>query len=166
MWTRFMDMHSGGGLKEGYGYIYIEAPCDEAKVIFYNRFGHSPDRVSCTCCGEDYSIDEYPSIEKATAYERGCRYAEDKRGWLWGEARPKDYKEARYLEPGQKVPRGMQVKESYRAKELGAEGWTVAKWRKNGKGNIEGGVLFIDAKNIKPEERVGAVPKQGYVWMD
>ena len=31
MWTRFMDMHSGGGMKEPpYEYIFIEAPgCDK-----------------------------------------------------------------------------------------------------------------------------------------
>ena len=57
-WTQFWDMHSGGSLKEQWQYIYIEAPEDEARVIFYNRFDHSPDRVTCTCCGEDYSVSE------------------------------------------------------------------------------------------------------------
>jgi hypothetical protein len=72
MFTRFMDMHSGGGTKEPpYEYIYIEAPEAEAKVIFYNRFGHNPERVTCTCCGEDYSIDSYETLEDATAYD--CR---------------------------------------------------------------------------------------------
>lgn len=75
MWTRFMDMHSGGGTKEGpYEYIYIEAPLPEAKVIFYNRFGHNPERVSCTCCGPDYVIYEHATLEEATAFERGCLY--------------------------------------------------------------------------------------------
>ena len=76
VWTRFMDMHSGGGAKEApYEYIYIEAPESEAKTIFYNRFGHNPERVSCACCGEDYSISEEESLEQATAFERGCDYA-------------------------------------------------------------------------------------------
>lgn len=76
MWTRFMDMHSGGGCKEEpYDKIYIEAPEDEARVIFYNRFGHSPDRVSCTCCGEDYSIDEDKTFEKASEYDRVHSYS-------------------------------------------------------------------------------------------
>ena len=45
-WTNFHDMYSGGGLKEKpYTYIYIEAPEVEARTIFYNRFGHNPDRV-------------------------------------------------------------------------------------------------------------------------
>lgn len=70
-WTRFMDMSSGGSTKEPpYEYIYIEAPEAEAKVIFYNRFGHNPERVTCTCCGEDYSISEEPSLAQASAYDR------------------------------------------------------------------------------------------------
>ena len=74
MWTHFWDMHSGGGQKENFGHCYIEAPENEAKVIFYNRFGHNPERVTCTCCGDDYSISEYETLEQATAYERNCKY--------------------------------------------------------------------------------------------
>ena len=73
-WTLFLDMNSGGGRKEPQSHIYIEAPAEEAKVIFFNRFGHNPERVSCTCCGDDYSIYEEPSLEQATAYHRGCAY--------------------------------------------------------------------------------------------
>lgn len=63
-WTRFYDMCSGGGIKESpYEYIYIEAPEEQAKIIFYNKFGHNPERVSCTCCGSDYSISKYSSLE-------------------------------------------------------------------------------------------------------
>lgn len=69
-WTRFHDMRSGGNLKENYNYIYIEAPQSEAEVIFYNRFGHNPNRVSCTCCGEDYAIEEYDSLELARKYDK------------------------------------------------------------------------------------------------
>lgn len=83
MWTKFMDMHSGGGLKEApYQYIFIEADYYEAKVIFYNRFGHNPNRVTCTCCGEDYSIDHYKTILEVTAYERGCAWDEKKKKWV------------------------------------------------------------------------------------
>lgn len=78
MWTRFWDMHSGGGLKEKWAYIYIEAPEDEAKVIFYNRFGHNPQRVTCTCCGEDYAIDESFTLEQASGYHRGCAHSDGK----------------------------------------------------------------------------------------
>ena len=75
MWTRFMDMHSGGSLKEEpYSKILIEAPRREAKVVFYNRFGHDPDRVTCTCCGNDYSISENDSLEQLTAFDRCCHF--------------------------------------------------------------------------------------------
>lgn len=92
-WTRFMDMHSGGGLKEEpYSYIYIEASEEEARVIFYNRFGHNPERVTCTCCGEDYSISSFESLSQATAYDRGCRHD----GVQWLEERRKDTYAGKY----------------------------------------------------------------------
>lgn len=74
MWTHFWDMHSGGGQKENFAHCFIEAPENEAKIIFYNRFGHNPERVSCTCCGGDYSISEYETLEEATAYHRNCEF--------------------------------------------------------------------------------------------
>ena len=75
MWTQFWDMHSGGSQKEKYANIFIEASDEgEAKIIFYNRFGHNPDRVTCTCCGEDYSIDSHESLEQITGFHRGCKY--------------------------------------------------------------------------------------------
>lgn len=74
MWTRFMDMRSGGGQKLDWPYIYIEAPEAEARVIFYNRFGRNPDRVTCTCCGSDYSNTESDTLEQATAFDRGCAW--------------------------------------------------------------------------------------------
>lgn len=70
MWTRFMDMHSGGGRKLDWEYIFIEATQDEAEVVFYNKFDRSPSRVTCTCCGEDYYVSEYPTLEQASEYER------------------------------------------------------------------------------------------------
>lgn len=74
-WTRFWDMHSGGGCKEHpFEKIYIEAPEEEAKRIFFGKFGHNPERVSCTCCGEDYSFYEYDSLEEASAFHRGAPY--------------------------------------------------------------------------------------------
>jgi hypothetical protein len=80
VWTQFHDMHSGGGTKEDYNQIFIQAPQDEAELIFYNRFGHNPYRVTCSCCGEDYSITEAATLEQATGYERACAY--DKTGYL------------------------------------------------------------------------------------
>lgn len=129
VWTRFMDVHSGGGLKEDFQYCLIEAPEEEAKIIFYNRFGHNPERVSCTCCGEDYSISESKSLEEATAYDRGCKWVKNK------------YVE----EPDPET--------SYK------EYQTVAQYLKNDD------VKVIYAQDIKPEERVGEVPQEGYVWV-
>lgn len=159
-WTRFMDMHSGGGLKEDYALIFIEAPEGEAEVIFYNRFGHNPYRVTCTCCGEDYSVDGYDSLAEATAYDRHCAYVYiDKHGVEhadhdWYNLTPAQRKElgshegpvGRYVERGHNKGWGdYQTLEQYLQSE---------------------GVLFIRAKDIKPEEREGTVPAQGYVWVD
>jgi len=72
-WTHFMDMHSGGGQKEKWAHIYIEAPENEARVIFYNKFGHNPDRVTCTCCGNDYSVIESDNVFlEQFSYKRWC----------------------------------------------------------------------------------------------
>jgi hypothetical protein len=86
-WTQFHDMNSGGGHKEDWGQIFIEAPEEKAKAIFYLRFGHNPDRVSCTCCGSDYSIDEHDSLQQATGYYRNCQYV---RGQGYIEERSRD----------------------------------------------------------------------------
>ena len=69
-WTEFHDMHSGGGQKLEWGRIYIEGPEEEACRVFYARFDSSPHRVSCTCCGADYSVMEYPTLEEATLFDR------------------------------------------------------------------------------------------------
>ncbi len=130
MWTKFMDMASGGGSKEPYQYIYIEAPAAEARVIFYKRFGHNPERVTCTCCGEDYSITESPDLAQATGFERGCDYADG--GYVDRPATKFAFKTFCSLE-------------DYMKRE---------------------DVLFIPASHIKPDERRGEVPEQGYVWKD
>lgn len=71
MWTLFWDMHSGGDIKEPpFSLILVEAAEEEAKIIFYNKFGHNPDRVSCTCCGNDYETFSNESLEELTKYHR------------------------------------------------------------------------------------------------
>ena len=75
MWTRFMDMHTGGFPKQPpYDYIFIEAPEEKAIEIFYDQFGHDPLTIGCYCCGQNYSIDENKTLKLATAYDRGCTY--------------------------------------------------------------------------------------------
>jgi len=79
-WTLFWDMHSGGSLKEPpYDKIYIEISREVAERVFQAKFGHNPNRVTCTCCGEDYSISDYDTLEEASAYHRNCIWAEPKR---------------------------------------------------------------------------------------
>lgn len=126
MFTRFMDMHSGGRTKEEpYEYIYIEAGEQEAKRVFYNRFGHNPERVTCTCCGDDYSISESESLELASAFDRGCEY---------------DMSIRDYDTTTAKVSLDDYVQRP--------------------------DVLVIRESDIKPDERIGEVPVQGYVWSD
>lgn len=149
MWTRFMDMHSGGGCKEPpYEYIYIEAPEEEARVIFYNRFGHNPDRVTCTCCGEDYSTGESETLAQSSAYDRRCEYVyRDKNGKII--KNPKyDYSRRDY---GEGVTHGYEETNGSQS----VEDYMKSKY-----------VLVISASEIKPEERKGEVPEQGYVWKD
>ena len=70
-WTSFMDMHSGGSTKvKTYEYIYIQMAEEDARVFFSAMFGRSPGRVTCDCCGPDYSISEYATLEEATKYVR------------------------------------------------------------------------------------------------
>lgn len=71
-WTRFKDMHSGCGNKiDDYEYIFIELPIDDAVKYFENRFNISPFNVTCSCCGEDFWIKEYETLESATQYIEG-----------------------------------------------------------------------------------------------
>jgi len=135
-WTEFWDMCSGGSQKEKWHYIFMEAPEEEAEIIFYNRFGHNPERVTCTCCGADYAIDEYDSVERASAYHRDCKWINDERkfGGRYYVEEPSDKSYAKYQ--------------------------TIEQFEKRKD------VLIIRAKDIKPEERKGTIPQQGYVWVD
>ena len=158
-WTRFMDMHSGGGLKEAVQYIYIEAPQSEAEVIFYNRFGHNPYRVSCTCCGDDYSVSEDESLEKITAFDRNCAYIyclPDGTELTDGEYRKLPFQQRMECN---KADRGYYA-------ERGDPERSYAPYVPLDKYLASGEVLVIRADEIKPQERVGSLPEQGYVWID
>jgi len=74
MWTKFWDMHSGGGTKLNWEIIYIEAPEKEAIEIFMDKFGRDPFNVTCDCCGDDYSVSSEETIEAVTAYDRKCEW--------------------------------------------------------------------------------------------
>lgn len=86
--TLFWDMHSGGGTKvHPYDKIYIEAPMEQAIEIFKEKFGRDPSNVTCSCCGEDYSVDEHDSLEEASAYHRGCDWKKGGDGYDLSTAR-------------------------------------------------------------------------------
>lgn len=71
MWTRFNDMHSGGGRKTAFEYIYIEGSREEAIALFVTEFGQDPRDVACDCCGENFSVSEHETLEEASEFERG-----------------------------------------------------------------------------------------------
>lgn len=160
-WTHFMDMNSGGGCKEEpFEHIYIEAPQEKAELIFFNRYGHNPNRVSCTCCGEDYSISSNDSLAQLTGYYRGCRVLET----------PKDPETGRYLnddpiiinhtylEKGEDPPEGYKIGEGALYRTRGTY-QTVEEYMMNN--NID----IILNQDIKPSEQRGEVPDEGYVWV-
>lgn len=145
MWTLFWDMHSGGGTKEGkYEKIYIEADEKQAKVIFYNRFGHNPERVTCTCCGEDYSISSEKSLSQLSAYHRNCHHD----GKKYVESRNKG--SDKYCRTKAELLEQIKRKPHIKLKDYVKQD----------------DVLVIRAADIKPDEKIGDVPSQGYVWMD
>jgi hypothetical protein len=160
-WTRFMDMHSGGGTKEPpYDKILIEAPEDEARRIFYARFGHNPDRVTCTCCGEDYSIDEHGTLDEATAYDRGLIFVTPDwatmrdRVTLTPEQRAEADKLSRYLEWDEDMPDGYVSSFGVYRKPISVDAYLT-----------KPNVLIIRADEIADAERSVDVPSQGYVWI-
>lgn len=157
MWTNFMDMHSGGGLKEKpYDMIYIEAPEEEAMVIFNNRFGHNPNRVSCTCCGDDYSIDEHETLREATAYNRGCDY-------VYFDTKGREVSEKQGFVRGKGLKRGYTCGYVERPSEREFS-WNPFKTLKDYLKNKD--VLVIYKKDIKPDEREGELEAEGYVWIN
>lgn len=144
VWVQFWDMHSGGGTKEPpYEKIYIEAKDQEAAaLIFYNRFGHSPERVSCTCCGGDYSISFDKDLAQLTGYHRDCiPVSGPKRAF-------------KYLEEGQRVPKGWKVEKRYGHQQYTSMEDYIDK----------DDILVIHNSDVSNEEKQGEVPEQGYVW--
>lgn len=73
-WTHFMDMHSGGRAKDKFEHCYIQANKKMAIKIFRIKFGHDPEKVACSCCGENYSIHEGESLSQLSAFYRNCKW--------------------------------------------------------------------------------------------
>ncbi len=161
MWTRFMDMHSGGGLKEGsFSLIFIEASREIAELIFYNRFGHDPNRVSCTCCGEDYSISTESTLEAATGYDRNLRHAST--GSYSASLRVGDNTyQSRYLEPDEDIPTDWTCSAHY-SRDGKPTGSTLDEFLLSEKDSV----LIVYAEEILAEEKEGQVHRSGYVWVE
>jgi hypothetical protein len=154
MWTSFLDMNSGGGRKEKWETIYIEAPQEEAKTIFFNKFGHNPERVTCTCCGDDYSISSEETLEYLTGYQRGCRS-----GYIKEDGTAHYGDDLFYQTPREDREK---LKHQYFEEDDPERTWqTYIPLEEYSKLDS---VLIIPANEIKEEWRHGEVPEQGYVW--
>ena len=163
-WTKFHDMHSGGDQKLDWPFIFIEAPLQEAKAVFYHRFGRNPDRITCTCCGEDYSISESEDLAQASAYQRNCRYDNDTKHYV-------EELSDRPMGGGTYEIRTMTGTDETKTEYLnvGPDPYvTVEDFFKTGTGgSVEHYIpLAIYAKDIKDEERAADLPEEGYVWVD
>jgi hypothetical protein len=60
--TLFYDMHSGGSRKNSFSCGYVQGDEATATALFTDKYGN-PRHVTCTCCGPDYSVDEFDSLE-------------------------------------------------------------------------------------------------------
>ena len=62
-WTKFFDLSSGGGDKTEFPVIAVEGDEQSACELFQETFDRDPRNVTCECCGSDYSITEFDSLE-------------------------------------------------------------------------------------------------------
>lgn len=74
-WTLFADAYADGKLKfKAFEWIIVEGKEEDALSLFMDITNVDPKKVTCTCCGQHYSIREFDSVFQATAFERGCCY--------------------------------------------------------------------------------------------
>jgi hypothetical protein len=66
--TKFWDMHSGGGCKLDWEIIIINRSEEEACKIFEQQFDRDPTHTTCECCGPDYAIDSEETLEKLLSF--------------------------------------------------------------------------------------------------
>ena len=70
-WAVFWDMSSGGGEKLDWELIFIQAPEKQAVSYFEDKFDRNPYNITCSCCGEDYSVSSGPIAEVAKYHFKG-----------------------------------------------------------------------------------------------
>lgn len=68
-WTRFDKTYPYADPRK-YEHIFIQAEEEKAISVFIYVFGFGPQCVTCSHCGENFDIDEFSSLEKASAYHR------------------------------------------------------------------------------------------------
>lgn len=161
-WTLFWDMHSSGTTKvPPFNKIYIQAPKDIAERVFQAKFGRNPHRITCSCCGADYDVEDYATLEEASAYHRNCPWAAPNK--------PKDFAsrsmqeqavwnsthQGRYLEAGEKLPRNW-VMDRYND---GKHAITLKEYL------THKDVKVIYANEITEEEKKTELHEEGYVWI-
>jgi hypothetical protein len=60
------DMGSGGSTKlPPCELIFVQELEDKAAALFTLLFDIDPRRVTCSCCGPNYAVAEYPSLKEA-----------------------------------------------------------------------------------------------------
>ena len=155
-WTHYHDMHSGGGTKvENYEHIYIEAEQEEAERIFYARFDRNPHRVTCTCCGPDYSIEQKPTLKQASGYQRNCRHIKTPKDENGRYKNGLDVIQNQYwLEPDDEPPEGFEVSD----RPVFGDHVPLDEFVEKDT------VLVIREEDIDESEKPDTVPKEGYVW--
>jgi len=73
--TLFWDMYSGGSKKQSFSKLAVELPEKEAIEWFEEKYGN-PFFVTCDCCGPDYSVSEFDSLEDLKSYHKDAQIAE------------------------------------------------------------------------------------------
>lgn len=144
-------MHSGGSQKEPFSILYIQAPEREARSVFYSRFGHNPERVTCSCCGSDYSVSSDPSAspEEITGFHRNAFYAVPK-------AKHLDYSQAKYFDRREDIPDDWEIRRDMGEREvLSLEDYFA-----------QDDIAVIYAKEIEEYERHVTVPDELGMWDD
>jgi len=117
-------------------------------------------RVSCTCCGEDYSISSAEDFAQISGYHRGCQTLVHKTyrsGQNKGLVKPIPKSMQRYYEEREKPPKGWEfdTKRIFNNKYK-----TVLAYKR------QKDVLVLSRHKIKSSERAGEVPNEGYVWVE